>query len=85
MCRGPAGAAGGRGPERPRATRTERLRFHREGPTHQSDARDLEPLVSVDVARAGYYFNHPLLLFNLRLAMYLLGAARLMLALILLR
>ena len=30
VCRGPAGAAGGRGPERSRATRTERLRFRRE-------------------------------------------------------
>ena len=36
------------------------------GPTRQSDARDSEPLVSVDVARAGYCFDYPLLLFNLR-------------------
>ena len=35
------------------------------GPTHQSDARDSEPLVSVDVARAGYCVDHyPLLLFT---------------------
>ena len=27
------------------------------GPTHQSDARDSELLVSVDVARAGYRFD----------------------------
>ena len=47
------------------------------GPTHQSDARDLELLVSVDVARAGYCFDYPLLLFNLRPAVYRLGAARL--------
>ena len=48
------------------------------GPTRQSDARDSEPpLVSVDVARAGYCFDYPLLLFNLRPAVYLLGAARL--------
>ena len=32
------------------------------GPTRQSDARDSEPLhVSVDVARAGYCFDYPLL------------------------
>ena len=37
------------------------------GPTRQSDARDSEPLlVSVDVARAGYCSDYPLLLFNLR-------------------
>ena len=36
-----------------------------------------ELLVSVDVARAGYYFDYPLLLFNLRPAVYRLGAARL--------
>ncbi len=30
VCCGPAGAAGGRGPERPRATQTERPRYHRE-------------------------------------------------------
>ena len=37
------------------------------GPTRQSDARDSEPLlVSVDVARAGYCFDYPFLLFNLR-------------------
>ena len=47
------------------------------GPTHQSDARDSELLVSVDVARAGYCFDYPLLLFNLRPAVYRLGAARL--------
>ena len=36
------------------------------GPTRQSDARGSEPLlVSVDVARAGYCFDYPLLLFNL--------------------
>ena len=36
------------------------------GPTRQSDARDSEPLlVSVDVARAGYCSDYPLLLFNL--------------------
>ena len=34
------------------------------GPTHQSDARDSELLVSVDVARAGYCFHYPLLLFG---------------------
>ena len=35
------------------------------GPTRQSDARDSEPLlVSVDVARAGYCFDYPLLLFT---------------------
>ena len=35
------------------------------GPTRQSDARDSEPLlVSVDVARAGYCFDCPLLLFT---------------------
>ena len=47
------------------------------GPTHQSDARDLELLVSVDVAGAGYCFDYPLLLLNLRPAVYRLGAARL--------
>ena len=36
------------------------------GPTRQSDARDSEPLpVSVDVARAGYCSDHPLLSFYL--------------------
>ena len=35
------------------------------GPTCQSNARDSEPLlVSVDVARAGYCFDYPLLLFT---------------------
>ena len=33
--------------------------------------------MSVDVARAGYCFDYPLLLFNLRPAVYRLGAARL--------
>ena len=47
------------------------------GPTHQSDARDSELLVLVDVARAGYCFDYPLLRFNLRPAVYQLGAARL--------
>ena len=47
------------------------------GPTHQSDARDSEPLVSVDMAYAGYCFDYQLLLFNLRPAVYQLGAARL--------
>ena len=46
-------------------------------PTHQSDARDSEPLASVDVAHAGYCFDYPLLLFNFRPAVYRLGAARL--------
>ena len=47
------------------------------GPTGQSDARDSEPLhVSVDVARAGYCSDYPLLLFNLRPAVYRLEAAR---------
>ena len=37
------------------------------GPTRQSDALDSEPLlVSVDVARARYCSDYPLLLFNLR-------------------
>ena len=37
------------------------------GPTRQSDARDSEPLlVSVDVARARYCSDYPLLQFNLR-------------------
>ena len=37
------------------------------GPTRQSDARDSEPLlVLVDVARAEYCSDYPLLLFNLR-------------------
>ena len=44
------------------------------GPTHQSDARDSEPLVSVDVERAGYCFDFPLLLFNLKPNVYLSGA-----------
>ena len=47
------------------------------GPTHQSDARDSEPRVSVYVARAGYCFDYTLLLFNLRPAVHRLGAARL--------
>ena len=45
-------------------------------PTHQSDARDSELLVSVDVARAGYCFDYRLLLFNLRPNVYRLGAER---------
>ena len=40
----------------------------------QSDARDSELLVSVDLARAGYCFDYPLLPFNLRPAVYRLGA-----------
>ena len=47
------------------------------GPTPQSDARDSELLVSVDLARAGYCFDYPLLNFNLRPAVYRVGAARL--------
>ena len=44
------------------------------GPTRQSDARDLEPLlVSVDVASAGYCSDYPLLLFNLRSAIVTVG------------
>ena len=44
------------------------------GPTRQSDARDSEPLlVSVDVARAGYCSDYPLLLFNLRYAVVTVG------------
>ena len=46
------------------------------GPTHQFDAGDSELLVSVEVARAGYCFDYPLLLFNLRPAVYRLGAER---------
>jgi hypothetical protein len=47
------------------------------GPTRQSDARDSEPLlVSVDAARAGYCFDYPLLLFNLRPAVYRLGGRK---------
>ena len=53
------------------------------GPTHQSDARDSELLVSADVARAWYCFDYPLLLFNLRPAVYQLGAARFWMQLIL--
>ena len=44
------------------------------GPTHQSDARDSELLVSVDVACAGYCFDYPLLPFNPRPTVYRLGA-----------
>ena len=44
------------------------------GPTRQSDARDSEPLlVSVDVARAGYCSDYPLLLFNLRSTVVTVG------------
>ena len=46
------------------------------GPTRQSDARDSEPgplLVSVDVARAGYCSDYPLLRFNLRSAIVTVG------------
>ena len=47
------------------------------GPTRQSDARNSELLMLVDVSRAGYCFDFPLLLFNLRPAVYRLEAARL--------
>ena len=47
------------------------------GPTHQSDARDSELFVSVDVARAGYCSDYPLLLFKLRPVVYRFRAARL--------
>ena len=51
------------------------------GPTHtsQSNARNSELLLSVAGARvsAGYCFDYPLLLFNLRPAVYRLVAARL--------
>ena len=40
------------------------------GTTHQSDARDSELLVSVDVARAGYCFDYQLLPFYLKPAVY---------------
>ena len=57
--------------------------FTGSGPTRQSDARDSELLVLVDVARAGHCFDYPLLLFNLRPAVYQLGAARFWMQLIL--
>ena len=46
------------------------------GPTRQSDARDLALLVSVVVARAGYCFDYPLVLFNPRPTVYRLEAAK---------
>ena len=48
----------------------------RSGPTRQSDARDSELLVSVDVVRAWYCFDYLLLRLCQRPAVYRLGAER---------